>query len=179
MRRRSCVMTKKQSRMPNVSVGTVKKSIAAIATRWLLRNAALRFAGSGFLGAFLIQRMTFFSERSKPSIFNLPWMRGAPHPHFRYHAESGRTQFAAYAISFSWENNILISTESAVFARHNCSTGKQNSPPDARSENRGDSRNQKPRWSQVDPLIMKRSQLKNRRRIRHCLPLRYNSIRSQ
>jgi len=33
-------MTKKQYRTPKVSVGTVKKSIAAIASRWLLRNAA-------------------------------------------------------------------------------------------------------------------------------------------
>ncbi|MGA3081668.1 MAG: hypothetical protein ABSD44_09845, partial [Terracidiphilus sp.] len=41
-----------------VSVGTVKKSIAAMDSRWLLRNAAHRFAGSGLRGAFLIQRNT-------------------------------------------------------------------------------------------------------------------------
>ena len=38
-------MTKKQYNTPNVSAGTVKKSIAAIALRWLLRNAVHRFAG--------------------------------------------------------------------------------------------------------------------------------------
>jgi hypothetical protein len=31
-------MTKKQYRTPNLSVGTVKKSIAAMASRWFLRN---------------------------------------------------------------------------------------------------------------------------------------------
>src|SRR5467141_3763803 len=49
--RRSWPMTKKQYRTPKVSVGTVKKSIAAIASRWLLRNVSHRFIGSGFLGA--------------------------------------------------------------------------------------------------------------------------------
>src|ERR1035441_8150139 len=69
---------KKQWSTPNVRVGTVKKSIAAIASRWLLRNVDHRFAGTGFLGALRIQRRTVLSERSKPSIFNSPWMRGAP-----------------------------------------------------------------------------------------------------
>ena len=55
-----------------VSVGTVKKSIAAMASRWLLKNAAHRVAGSGFLGALRIQRKTVRSERSKPSIFSSP-----------------------------------------------------------------------------------------------------------
>jgi hypothetical protein len=48
--RRSWPMTKKQYRTPNVSVGTVKKSIAAMASRWFLRNVSGRFRGSGFLG---------------------------------------------------------------------------------------------------------------------------------
>ena len=55
-----------------VSVGTMKKSIAAIASRWLLRNAAHRFAGSGLRGAFHIQRSTVRSETSRPSIFSSP-----------------------------------------------------------------------------------------------------------
>jgi hypothetical protein len=38
-------MTKKQYRTPNVRVGTVKKSIAAIASRWFLRNVSHRFTG--------------------------------------------------------------------------------------------------------------------------------------
>ena len=41
-------MTKKQS---NVIVGTVKKSMAAIASRWLRRKASQRLARSGSLGA--------------------------------------------------------------------------------------------------------------------------------
>src|ERR1017187_4209654 len=69
-RLRSCAMTKKQHSTPKVNVGTVKKSIAAIASRWLHRNAAHRLAGSGLLGAFRIQRRTVRSETSKPSIFN-------------------------------------------------------------------------------------------------------------
>ena len=39
-------MTKKQYRSRNVTVGTVKKSIAAIASRWLLKKASQLFAGS-------------------------------------------------------------------------------------------------------------------------------------
>jgi hypothetical protein len=65
-------MTKKQYRMPKVRVGTVKKSIAAIASLWLARNAAHRFAGSGPLEAFRIQRRTVRSEILKPSILNSP-----------------------------------------------------------------------------------------------------------
>src|SRR5882762_5783035 len=56
--RRSWPMTKKQYRTPNVSVGTVKKSIAAMASRWFLRNVSHRFTGSGFLGARRIHRET-------------------------------------------------------------------------------------------------------------------------
>jgi hypothetical protein len=65
-------MTKKQCRAPKVSVGTVKKSIAAIASRWLSKKAAQRFASSGFLGAFRIQRETVRSDMSKPSILSSP-----------------------------------------------------------------------------------------------------------
>jgi hypothetical protein len=51
-------MTKKQYRTPKVSVGTVKKSIAAMASRWFLRNVSHRFIGSEFLGARRIHRET-------------------------------------------------------------------------------------------------------------------------
>src|SRR5450631_9693 len=53
-----------------------------MASRWLLRMAAHRLAGSGRLGALRIQRNTVRSERSKPSIFSSPWMRGEPHVEF-------------------------------------------------------------------------------------------------
>ena len=39
------------TRTANVSVGTVKKSIAAMASRWFLRNVSQRFTESGSLGA--------------------------------------------------------------------------------------------------------------------------------
>jgi len=60
----------------------VKKSIAAIASRWLRRNASQRLAGSGSRGARRIQREMVRSETSKPSMRNSPWMRGAPHVGF-------------------------------------------------------------------------------------------------
>src|ERR1700694_1901857 len=78
MRRRSWLMTKKQQSTPNVIVGTVKKSIAAIASRWFRRKASQRLAGSGSLGARFIQREIVLSERSKPSMRSSPWIRGAP-----------------------------------------------------------------------------------------------------
>ena len=37
-----------------------------------------RLAGSGSLGARLIQRETVVSDTAKPSIRSSPWMRGAP-----------------------------------------------------------------------------------------------------
>jgi hypothetical protein len=36
-------MTKKQCSRPKVSVGTVKKSIAAMASRWLFRKAESKY----------------------------------------------------------------------------------------------------------------------------------------
>jgi len=61
-----------------VTVGTVKKSIAAMASLWLRRNASQRLAGSGFVETRFIQREMVLSETSKPSIRSSPWMRGAP-----------------------------------------------------------------------------------------------------
>lgn len=63
-------------------VGTVKKSIAAMASRWLRRKASQRLAGLGSRGARRIQREMDRSETSKPSIKSSPWMRGAPHVGF-------------------------------------------------------------------------------------------------
>jgi hypothetical protein len=62
IRRRSWAMTKKQYSTPNVKVGTVKKSIAAMASRWLCRKVSQRFAGSGFFGACCTQRETVRSD---------------------------------------------------------------------------------------------------------------------
>jgi hypothetical protein len=53
IRRGSWAIAKKQCRTPNVSVGTVKKSIAAITSRWLFRKAAQRFADTALLGTVL------------------------------------------------------------------------------------------------------------------------------
>ena len=59
-------------------VGTVKKSMAARASRWLRRKASQRLAGSGSHGARFIQREMVRSEISKPSMRSSPWMRGVP-----------------------------------------------------------------------------------------------------
>jgi hypothetical protein len=56
----------------------VKKSMAAIASRWFRRNASQRLARSGSLGARFIQREIVLSESSKPSMRSSPWIRGAP-----------------------------------------------------------------------------------------------------
>jgi hypothetical protein len=53
---RSWPMTRKQYRTPNVS------SIAAMASRWFLRNVSHRFTGSGSFGARRIYRETLRSE---------------------------------------------------------------------------------------------------------------------
>src|ERR1039457_4467040 len=75
-------MTKKQYRMPNVNVGTVKKSIAAIASRWFLRKVSQRLATSGGLGARRSHRETVGSDRSKPSLseFTIALERPAQQP---------------------------------------------------------------------------------------------------
>src|SRR4029077_19080650 len=70
--RRSWPMTKKQYRTPNVSVGTVKKSIAAMASRRFLRNVSHRFTESGSLGDRRIHRETLLSESSNPSLSSSP-----------------------------------------------------------------------------------------------------------
>src|SRR5215472_6530788 len=77
-RRRSWLMMKKQWSIVKVTVGTVKKSIAAIASLWLRKKASQRLAGSGFVGTRFIQREMVLSETSKPSIRSSPWIRGAP-----------------------------------------------------------------------------------------------------
>lgn len=59
-------------------VGTVKKSIAAMASRWFRRKASQCLAGSGSVGARRIQREIVRSETSKPSMRSSPWMSGAP-----------------------------------------------------------------------------------------------------
>src|SRR5207302_4223637 len=72
----------KQYRKLNVSVGTVQKSIAAMASRWFLRNVSQRFTGSGSFAARRIHRETLLSETSKPSWSSSPGMRGAPQLRF-------------------------------------------------------------------------------------------------
>jgi hypothetical protein len=64
--------------MLKVTVGTVKKSMAAMASRWLRTKASQRLAGSGALGPRFIQREIVLSETSQPSMRSSPWMRGAP-----------------------------------------------------------------------------------------------------
>ena len=65
-------MTKKQYRTPKVSVGTVKKSIAAIASRWFRRNVSQRFVEFEVFGTWRSQRETVASARSNPSFSSSP-----------------------------------------------------------------------------------------------------------
>ncbi len=60
--RRSWPMVKKQCSTPKVSVGTVKKSVAAMASRWFRRKVSHRWAGSGALGARRSHRETVGSD---------------------------------------------------------------------------------------------------------------------
>jgi len=70
--RRSWPMTKKQYSTPKVIVGTVKKSMAAIASRWFHRNVSQRLMGFKVLGASRSHRETVGSERTKPSLSSSP-----------------------------------------------------------------------------------------------------------
>jgi hypothetical protein len=65
-----------------VSVGTVKKSMAAMASRWFRKNVSHRWARSGVRGIRRSHRETVGSDISKPSLSSSPWMRGAPHVGF-------------------------------------------------------------------------------------------------
>jgi hypothetical protein len=58
--------------MPNVSVGTVKKSIAAMTSPWFRRKDNQSRAGSGFCIARFTQPDTVRSAMSKPSLSNSP-----------------------------------------------------------------------------------------------------------
>lgn len=75
---RPWLITKKQYKTPKVSVGTVKKSIAAMASRWFRRKVSQHLPISGLLGARRSQRETVGSETLKPSFSNSPWIRGVP-----------------------------------------------------------------------------------------------------
>jgi hypothetical protein len=65
-------MTKKTYSKLKVTVGTEKKSIAAITSRWLRKKASQRWLELGGRGARRIQRETLRSETSKPSISSSP-----------------------------------------------------------------------------------------------------------
>jgi len=61
-----------------MTVGTVKKSIAAMASRWFRKKVSQRLPTSGLLGARRSQHETVGSDTLKPSISSSPCMRGAP-----------------------------------------------------------------------------------------------------
>src|SRR5215470_15615813 len=70
--RRSWLMTKKQYKTRKVSVGTVKKSMATIAWRWLRRKLSQCGQISGLRGPRRSQRETVGSDPWKPSLSNSP-----------------------------------------------------------------------------------------------------------
>src|SRR5713101_8264186 len=80
--RRRCSMTKKHESSWKVNVGTVKKSQATIASRWLARKADQRLAGSPRRGTRRRYRATLRSETAKPSFKSSPWILGAPQSAF-------------------------------------------------------------------------------------------------
>lgn len=57
--------TKRQESTPKVIVGTVKRSMAAIASLWFRRKASQRLAGSGSLDARFIQREMVLPARCR------------------------------------------------------------------------------------------------------------------
>src|SRR5204863_7877017 len=75
-------ITKKEYRNWKVSVGTVKKSKAAITSRWLARKASQRFAGSPRRRRRCRYLATVRSQTSKPSFRSSPWIFGAPQSEF-------------------------------------------------------------------------------------------------
>src|SRR5260370_40480133 len=75
---RWCSMTKKHESSWKVNVGTVKKSQAMIASRWLARKADQRMAGSPWRGTRRRYRATLRSETSTPSSNSSPCLLGAP-----------------------------------------------------------------------------------------------------
>ena len=79
---RPCSMTKKQYSNWNVSVGTVKKSKAAITSRWFCKKANQRCPGSPRPRIRRRYRATVRSEIWKPSFCSSPWIFGAPQPTF-------------------------------------------------------------------------------------------------
>src|ERR1700737_3651399 len=71
-----------------------EESIAAIASRWFLRNAIQCLAGSGFLGTLRTHRETVVSDTLKPSFSSSPWMRGAPQVGFSATMRKIRTRIS-------------------------------------------------------------------------------------
>jgi hypothetical protein len=61
-----------------MAVGTVKKSIAAMPSRWARRNVVQEAFALGVRAKECRYRETLRSETSKPRHSNSPWMRGAP-----------------------------------------------------------------------------------------------------
>src|ERR1700687_181459 len=75
-------MTNKQYRTRKLTVGTVQKSIATMASRWFRRKPSQRFAGSPRRWTARRYRDTDRSESTKPSFSSSPWILGAPQDGF-------------------------------------------------------------------------------------------------
>src|ERR1035437_6079196 len=92
-------MTKKQWSIPNVRVGTVKKSIAAIASLWLFRNAAHRFAGRAPGGLTHPSQHGSFRDVVAEHFQLAMNARRTPSLVFAYHAKDKLAQFLAHTSS--------------------------------------------------------------------------------
>src|SRR5437879_1204709 len=108
-------------------VGTVKKSMAAIASRWLCRKASQRLAGPGSLGARRIQREMVLNgslgevetQRQELTVNT----RSAPGRIFRHHPEDQILNFLGNSSSANDPagsgNGLLIECESGIVPTHN------------------------------------------------------------
>ena len=67
-------------RTRNVAVGTTKKSIAAMPSRWFRRKVFQLSAEPGGAGRLGIHLEMVRSETTNPSLSSSPWIRGAPQP---------------------------------------------------------------------------------------------------
>ena len=75
---------KKQYNTRKVAVGTVKKCIAAITSRWFLRKINQSLRASALRPTRARYREAVRSEISKPSFNSSPWILGAPQVGFSF-----------------------------------------------------------------------------------------------
>jgi hypothetical protein len=104
-----CSITKKQYRIVKVSVGTVKKSIAAIGSRWLARKASQLWRDHhGVASVSDISQQ--YVQISNPNFKSSPWIFGALEPEFfPRHGADQSSNFLAHLRTASLAGEIATS----------------------------------------------------------------------